>query len=862
MQYDFRTSQLWKRTLALVDGDNQTSVDLLRTSFEVVRENIAHLLSLVQQQFPGYTMHDISHADALWDMTDIILKDSKIDLNPLEGYVLGCSFLFHDLGMSPAIYENRLSLENSDLWKDSYSFFRKKGLAEIDARRNADEETIRKMHSENAKLLPIKCFKENETNTFHLIENQSLRASLGDIIGKIASSHGISIEKLDSLFSKGIIKINGFPSKWEVNPIKLACILRIADAIHITSDRTPFVIWATCCFNEESRRHWTFQSKMNKPIIDGGRLIFNSSSAFKKSERESWWLCYDTLKMINQELLDVDALLARHNIPSLGTWCVKNIDSPRSMAKLIDVDGWTPVDSQMKVSNVSGLIRSLGGEALYGNNDYAPLRELVQNASDAIRARRKLDHNDDSWGDIHITVKDENEGTTVEVEDNGIGMSENVLIGPFLDFGSSFWHSSLMRTELPGLESLDFESTGHFGIGFFSVFMWGDEVSVTTCRYNEDRAKTKILEFHSGADSRPLLRIAEKNEQLKDGGTKICVRLKRKWPKKSPWDAEEPLESYLSRLFCCMDCNVFLAIGVSNCKKIISANDWINMDSFKFLKRVYGVHRDEMFDVDDEYLEKVSKRVRLIHDENGHIRGRGTIGTLLNGMLNVGGIYANKASYFAGVLLANCDVAARDSAYPVISEETMKQWLQEQRELLLTDPLWENETADLNIAALLYSAGVETTSIPIAYYRDKPVNYEQIKAIVKETNFDQYFVFEKVSPRDIRKRRIIYKDNVFLTHAGTPFISANYKNLIRGKSLLLDIFPSPKERGSLRHAIAEACAEVWRENVNDIEIVETPENQLYEIVGTYEGEPIQEECSLIITKSKIQQNECAASVKK
>ena len=62
--------------------------------------------------------------------------------------------------------------------------------------------------------------------------------------------------------------------------------------------------------------------------------------------------------------------------------------------------------------------------------------------------------------------------------------------------------------------------------------------------------------------------------------------------------------------------------------------------------------------------------------------------------------------------------------------------------------------------------------------------------------------------------------------------------------------------------IAEACAEVWHKNVNDIEIVETPENQLYEIVGTYEGEPIQEECSLIITKSKIQQNECAASVKK
>ena len=95
----------------------------------------------------------------------------------------------------------------------------------------------------------------------------------------------------------------------------------------------------------------------------------------------------------------------------------------------------------------------------------------------------------------------------------------------------------------------------------------------------------------------------------------------------------------------------------------------------------------------------------------------------------------------------------------------------------------------------------------------------------------------------------------FLTHAGIPCISANYKNLIGINPLNPNIFPSPKERGSLRHAIANACAEIWHKNVNDIEIVETPENQLYEVIGTYEGEPVQEECSLIITKSKIQQSE-------
>jgi Molecular chaperone, HSP90 family len=142
--------------------------------------------------------------------------------------------------------------------------------------------------------------------------------------------------------------------------------------------------------------------------------------------------------MINQELLDVDALFSRHDIPSLGAYCVKNIDSPRSISRLIEAEGWTPVESQMKVTNVSGLINSLGGSALYGNNDFVPLRELVQNASDAIRAKRLMDERGGKWGDVHIRVKDVSDGTIIEVEDNGIGMSESVLTGPFLVFWNFF----------------------------------------------------------------------------------------------------------------------------------------------------------------------------------------------------------------------------------------------------------------------------------------------------------------------------------------------------------------------------------------------------------------------------------------
>jgi hypothetical protein len=74
-----------------------------------------------------------------------------------------------------------------------------------------------------------------------------------------------------------------FPKDWEINVLKLASILRIADAIHITSDRVPFSLWITHRFSdEESEKHWQFHKKLSGIRIDKGRLVYQSSSPFTK----------------------------------------------------------------------------------------------------------------------------------------------------------------------------------------------------------------------------------------------------------------------------------------------------------------------------------------------------------------------------------------------------------------------------------------------------------------------------------------------------------------------------------------------------------------------------------------------------
>lgn len=130
------------------------------------------------------------------------------------------------------------------------------------------------------------------------------------------------------------------------------------------------------------------------------------------------------------------------------------------------------------MSNVPKLVATLGGEELYGRNMLVPLRELIQNASDAIRARRLLEDEPNFNGKIKVSLGNDGDDIYIDVEDNGVGMTTSVMTKSLLDFGESFWGTSLMHKEFPTLEAKGYHSTGKYGIGFFSVFMWGSKISV------------------------------------------------------------------------------------------------------------------------------------------------------------------------------------------------------------------------------------------------------------------------------------------------------------------------------------------------------------------------------------------------
>ncbi len=157
------------------------------------------------------------------------------------------------------------------------------------------------------------------------------------------------------------------------------------------------------------------------------------------------------------------------------------------------------------------------------------VRELLQNAVDAIEARRRVDS---SWhprkGKIHVSLTETEGLWKLRIADNGVGMSRNVMTGALLDFGKSLWRSSQLQQEFPGLQGSDFESIGKFGIGFFSVFMVSNSIRVISRRYDLKDDKTWELLFTNGFRTPGVLSQVQSSLELDEWSTCIELKLSKK----------------------------------------------------------------------------------------------------------------------------------------------------------------------------------------------------------------------------------------------------------------------------------------------------------------------------------------------
>ncbi len=122
--------------------------------------------------------------------------------------------------------------------------------------------------------------------------------------------------------------------------------------------------------------------------------------------------------------------------------------------------------------------------SLYSNREIF-VRELISNASDAIdKARFKEQTDPDLFSDdndYHIRLSIDSENNTLQVSDNGIGMTfdeVNDNIGTIAQSGTAAFMEALEKSKKENTLSTDL--IGQFGVGFYSAFIVADKVRIDT----------------------------------------------------------------------------------------------------------------------------------------------------------------------------------------------------------------------------------------------------------------------------------------------------------------------------------------------------------------------------------------------
>ncbi len=698
---DFRQTWLWRQAFQTPRSDSTTEEqEFFRTQYLSIRERAAQLVSRIAVDLPGMTVHDISHLDALWDTASAV-AEGAVNVNPAEAFVLGASILLHDSAMSLAAYPGGLTEVRSTVaWKDAVARLalasEESGTEKFDVENPPTEiirqvvpDVLRRLHAERAEELAEQAWRTADGSQIYLVEDSELRRFYGPTIGQIAHSHWWSVQKLEQEFSEDLGALANRTLN-RVDRVKLACLLRVADALHLDSRRAPRFLRAITNPSGVSALHWSFQERLARPHIELDAVVFTTGQPFGREDAEAWWLAYDTLNAVDRELRDVDLLLQGRGREVLKARRVKGAGSPEMLARSVQTRGWRPVDARLQASDVPRIVENLGGSKLYGNDPTVALRELIQNAADAVQARRKYQKRAHDWGLITVGLLSDDNKVWLVVEDNGIGMSEQVLTGPLLDFGTSFWRSPLAMEEFPGLIAAGMHAIGRFGIGFFSVFMLGHVVRVYSRRCDKGQETGRLLEFRGGTSARPILSPVSGEPVPIDGGTRVEVLLKT-----HPNEVGGLLNinAYTKRtmsfdaLVGAVAPNLDVAIATmvrDGTKPVVRPGDWLKIRDFDLVRRL-----NPTLDRSEAETPKADRGLmQPIQGEGGQVFGRAFISpsrysySANGGWVTISGLRAARLHNVEGVLLGEAVTAARDAAQPVTSKEALAQWASRQAELI------------------------------------------------------------------------------------------------------------------------------------------------------------------------------------
>ncbi len=480
-----------------------------------IKKQIASILGQIGRNgiFDEYTKHDISHIDFMLDSLDWIIppKTQEI-LTPTDWLMLTLSIYFHDLGMlvTKEEYENR---NNSDFPEFKEQII--KGELGLDYRdkvlginptdrqdRFIYQELVRKNHAQRIKywildeknpIFPTEMNIINEIKSLISKADNMFRRDLA----LICESH--HLDDLDDFEKYKPNQQYGPTSQETINLHYCAIILRTADLLHITSDRTPSIEFSLINPTDPiSQEEWAKQRavkairpkvKKNKDGRVDSSLPKDTLEVIALFENEfGFFGLISYLNYAKLQLMDsckyTDMANRLNDINYEFPW--KDIDDSSIEAKDFSKEQFEFKLDQTRILDL------LVGHTLY-NDSSVVLRELTQNGIDASKLMKyELDNRGDNDYKPEIEINWNSGKRELSFMDNGTGMTLEIIKNHLLKVGSSRYQDENFLKKYP-----NFSSISRFGIGLLTCFLIADDIDITTKYFDSDEIiLLKIKKIH------------------------------------------------------------------------------------------------------------------------------------------------------------------------------------------------------------------------------------------------------------------------------------------------------------------------------------------------------------------------------
>ncbi len=486
-----------------------------------VKTKVAEILSLIgsSQIFREYTLHDITHVDKMLHSLDWIIPDETRDnMTPADWLLITLAIYLHDVGMLVTDAEFGAREETDfrtfcerELFAGDVGTDYKSKVARLgdDQDRFLYQEYVRHSHAVRigdwikGGMVAARGVAPEIASAIASILSPLPEAFRADLALVCESHH------LDDLYDTTKYPVSqpyGDSDDATANVQYAALVLRTADLLHITNDRTPSTMFHLIDPQDPvSQREWSQQQAVRRIRSQRGR---DTEGNFTDSAPQ------DTIEVF-ATYSDPDAFFG---LTSYLTYADKQLKLTREWVeasvarfghtyglpwKAIDTtnvraDGFSPKQLAFSLDQTK-ILDLLTGHTLY-NDTSVVLRELAQNGLDAARLQMHIEERDSKSG--LVEVEWDSEARQLVVRDNGTGMTAGVIERNLLRAGASRYQEEPFRKKYP-----EFSPISKFGIGVLSAFMIADSVEITTCSEEESEGHQLTLRSVHG---RYLVRLLDK----------------------------------------------------------------------------------------------------------------------------------------------------------------------------------------------------------------------------------------------------------------------------------------------------------------------------------------------------------------